>query len=129
MLRLAIAGEPRFSIDERELGSGATGYTYDSLAALHRELPTTRLMMLIGADQYAKLETWYRWKELADVCCFAVFARPGSPALDNRARVAPMEPISVSASDIRTRISRCADVSAMLPAPVLAYIREHGLYR
>jgi nicotinate-nucleotide adenylyltransferase len=39
-----------------------------------------------------------------------------------------MTPLPISASDIRARIARGEDVSAMLPPPVLGYIREKGLY-
>ena len=39
-----------------------------------------------------------------------------------------MTPISVSASDIRARIARGEDVSGMVPAEVLNYIRNKGLY-
>jgi nicotinate-nucleotide adenylyltransferase len=40
-----------------------------------------------------------------------------------------MEPLAISASDIRARLARGEDVSAMVPAKVLAYIRQHRLYR
>jgi nicotinate-nucleotide adenylyltransferase len=57
MLRLAIAGEPRFAIDGRELAPGHSGYTIDTLAGF-----AERPVLLLGADQYAKLETWHRWR-------------------------------------------------------------------
>jgi len=134
MLSLAIEGEPRYALDERELAPGASGYTYDTLTALRRELgPDVPLVMLIGADQYEKLGAWYRASELFGLCRFAVFARPGWSASasclprDVITHV-PMEPLAISASDIRTRIGRGEDVSALLPAPVLQYIRRHRLY-
>lgn len=134
MLQLAIEGEPRYALDERELAAGASGYTYDTLAALRRELgPDVPLVMLIGADQYAKLDAWHRSQELFALCRFAVFGRPGSDAAAGwtvRQGVVQvdMEPLPISASDIRARIGRGEDVSALLPAPVLQYIRRHHLY-
>jgi len=134
MVRLAIEGEPRYALDERELAPGASGYTYDTLTALRGELgPGVPLVMLIGADQYEKLGAWHRARELFGLCRFAVFARPGwsagvsSVPRDGVLHV-PMEPLSISASDIRTRIGRGEDVSALLPATVLQYIRRHHLY-
>jgi len=139
MLRLAIAGEPRWAIDERELAPGASAYAFDTLKALRAELGTdTPLVMLIGSDQFAKLDTWHRWRELFGLVRLAVFARPGSgtAAAAGPAGVpeggliqVPLEPLAISASELRARIGRGEDVSALLPAPVLAYIREHGLYR
>jgi nicotinate-nucleotide adenylyltransferase len=136
MLKLATAGEPRYAIDERELAPGATGYTLDTLRALRDEFGAgTPLVMLIGSDQHAKLDTWHRWRELFDFARFAVFARGAAPAAGPADVPAgglvhvPFETLAVSASELRARIGRGEDVSGLVPAPVLAYIREHGLYR
>ena len=139
MLGLALAGEPRWAIDERELAPGASGYTLDTLRALRAELGAgTPLVMLIGSDQYAKLDTWHRWRELFEFGRFAVFARavPGALPAPGPAAVpaggvihVPFEPLAVSASELRARMGRGEDVAAFLPPPVLAYVREHGLYR
>ncbi len=128
MLKLAIAGEPRYTVDERELGPAASGFTYDSVRAMRDENPDAEFTLLMGADQYEKRASWHRWTELEELCGVAVFARPGSK-LDAKVKAIPMTPSSISASDIRARIGRDEDVSAMLPAPVLGYIRQHGLYR
>jgi nicotinate-nucleotide adenylyltransferase len=124
MLRLALEGELRYAIDERELAPGHTGYTVDTLKSLG-----FRPVLLLGADQYAKLETWHRWREVLELAEIAVFARPGWPQADGRARVVPMAPLAISASEIRARLARGGDVSAMVPAKVLDYIRQHNLYR
>lgn len=135
MLRLALAGEPRYALDERELAPGASGYTFDTLSALRAELGTaTPLVLLIGADQYAKLDTWHRWQELVGLCRFAVFARPGWSAQAIKVPAASvihvaMDPVPISASDLRARIARGEDVSALVPAAVDRYIRERRLYR
>ena len=128
MLKLALAGEPRYAVDEREIQPGASGFTFDSLFSLRQEFPGESFILLMGADQYEKRNTWHRWAELETLCDIAVFARPGwSP--DAKARTIPMTPLPISASDIRSRIARGEDVAAMLAAPVLAYVRQHGLYR
>jgi nicotinate-nucleotide adenylyltransferase len=129
MLRLALAGEPRHEIDECELRAGASGFTYDTVKALKEKNPNTEFTLLMGADQYAKRNAWHRWPELAKLCRAAVIERPDAPKPAGDAVQLRMTPIDISASDIRTRIARGEDVSAMLPAPVLAYIRAHGLYR
>ena len=134
MLRLAIEGEVRYALDERELAPGASGYTFDTLSSLRSELGAhVPLVMLIGSDQYEKLGAWHRAHDLFRLCRFAVFARPGWSASatgvprDGMTHV-PMEPLAISASDIRARIGRGEDVSALLPVPVLRYIQRHHLY-
>jgi nicotinate-nucleotide adenylyltransferase len=123
MLRLALEGEPRYVIDERELAPGHSGYTVDTLKSLGG-----KPVLLLGGDQYAKLETWHRWREVLELAEIAVFARPAWPANDGRARFVPMAPLATSASEIRARLARGEDVSALVPAKVLEYIRQHGLY-
>ena len=133
MLGLATAAEPRFAVDERELAPGASGYTFDTFTALRAgEHGATgsnaTFILLMGSDQYAKRATWRRWSDIEKLCEVAVVARPGS-RLDAEVTTIPMTPTPVSASDIRARIARGDDVSAMLPPAVFGYIKEKGLYR
>jgi nicotinate-nucleotide adenylyltransferase len=127
MLRLATAGEPRYAVDERELRPDASGFTYDSVRALKDERPDATFALLMGADQYAKRDTWHRWPDIEKLCDIAVVARPGSD-VNAGAKAIPMTPMPISASDVRARIARGEDVSAMLPASVLGYIKQKGLY-
>jgi len=124
MLKLAIEGEPRYALDERELAPGHSGYTVDTLKALGG-----KPVLLLGADQYARFDTWHRWQEVLELASIAVFARPGWPAPEGRAKFVPMPPLDISASGIRARLARGEDVSAMVPRKVLDYIQQHGLYR
>lgn len=128
MLKLALAAEPRYAIDERELRPGASGYTVDSVSALRREQPGARFVLLMGSDQYEKRATWHRWPELEKRCEIAVVARPGS-RVDAGVLALPMTPSPVSASEIRARVARGEDISAVVPRAVADYIREKGLYR
>ena len=124
MLRIATEGEPRFAIDERELDPAHSGYTVDTLKSLGGHP-----VLILGADQYAKLQTWHRWREVLELASIAVCARPGWTAPGAQATVVPMAPLDISASDIRARLARGEDVSALLPRGVPEYIRRHGLYR
>lgn len=129
MLKLAISGEPRYVIDGRELAPEASGYTYETVKALRAENPGTGLILLMGADQYVQRESWHRWPELAKLCRIAVIERPHFLKPEGDIILMSMTPLAMSASDIRERIARGEDVSAMLPAAVLEYIGKHKLYR
>ena len=136
MLERALRGEPRYVIDRRELAPGASGYTVDTLRALRAERgPDTALILLMGGDQFDKLETWHRWRELFALARIAVFARPGwSPEVSDAVRAAgtveriDMPPLDISATAIRERIARGDDVSLLVPPEVLDYISSHHLY-
>ena len=128
MLKLALASEARYRIDERELQPGASGFTYDSIASLKSEHPGREFVLIMGADQYEKRATWHRWPDIERLCRIAVVARPGS-SIDSNVENIPMTPSAISASAIRERIGRGEDVAGMVPAEVLNYIRNKGLYR
>ena len=122
MLEEALAGEPRFEIDARELGPGATGYTIDTLRELRLELGAdTPLWLLMGADQYAKLDSWHRPQDVKKMARIGVFVRPGS-AVPKNTSVVPMNPMPVSASEIRARVARGEDIAGLVPAAVADYI-------
>jgi len=137
MLELALAGEPRYAIDPRELRPEASGYTVDTLSALQAELgPDAPLVLLMGSDQYDKLAGWHRWRELFGLARIAVIARPGwASGASAEVRAAgpvlrvEMAPLDISSTEIRRRVARGDDVSGMLPPPVLDYISTHRLYR
>ena len=128
MLKLATGDNDAYEIDARELAPGASGYTVDTLRELRLELGAdTPLWLLMGADQHAKLETWHRPEDVKRLARIAVFARPGSPA-PSKVRVVPLNPMNVSASDVRARIARGEDIGALVPPAVADYIARQRLY-
>ena len=127
MLRLALEGNDDFDIDARELAPGASGYTVDTLRELRLELgKDTELWLLMGADQYEKLGSWHRPDDVQRLAKIGVFARPGVTLRGISA--IPMEPMPISASDIRARRARGEDISQLVPAAVANYIAEQRLY-
>jgi nicotinate-nucleotide adenylyltransferase len=134
MVRLAIAGEPRFEVDRIELDRTGPSYTLDTVLALRAREPGTRWVLLIGQDQHARLHTWARWQELLTLVDLAVAGRPGTPpAVDAQVlrhpfQVVPLPLLDVSSSDIRQRVAQHQDISALVPSEVARYIGSHGLY-
>jgi len=130
MLRLALAGEPRYAVDGRELAPGATGYTADTLKSLRGDLGAqAEIYLLMGGDQYAKLDSWHRPDEVMRLATIVLVERPGWKAPADDVRRISIPPMTVTASDIRARAARGEDLSALVPAPVANYISRHGLYR
>jgi nicotinate-nucleotide adenylyltransferase len=132
MLKLALQGEKRFALDERELSPCATGYTVDTLRALRRELgEAAEIWLLLGGDQYAAFDTWRQPEEVARLARLAVFPRPGFAvdAREGEVKVLSMAPTPVSASEIRARAARDERLDGLVPPAVANYIARHGLYR
>ena len=129
MLRLALADHDACEIDARELVPAASGYTLDTLKELRLEYGAgTPLWLLMGADQYAKLDTWHRPQDIRKLARIAVFARPEWKIRDAGAKVIALGAMKISASEIRARVARGEDISALVPPAVASYIAEHRLY-
>ena len=157
MVRKAIEGNPAFALDDTEVNATAASYTVDTLARLRQSHGSQRaLVLLLGADAFARLEQWHRWHELFDLAHIAVATRPGHSvqkvgAGDTAAladefarrrgdsadlRTAPagrIVPFSITSLDISAtalrRLLKQRDVPRYLvPDAVLDYIHHHHLY-
>jgi nicotinate-nucleotide adenylyltransferase len=136
MAMLAAAHEPRFVVDDRELHRQGPSYSIDTVRELEQELPGATLFLVIGQDQYARLHTWQRWRELLSAVTLAVAAREGeavraSPAVAatwHRVEVLNLPRMDISATTIRERLARGQDVSALVGEAVAGYIAHHHLY-
>jgi nicotinate-nucleotide adenylyltransferase len=136
MLQLLTEGEPRFSIDARELGRAGPSFTVDTLRELHAEQPGTRWWLVIGQDQYARFDTWHDWRGILALAGLAVAARDGQPVhaapglagTPHALRIIQMPPHSHSATAVRERAAAGLDVTALVGAPVARYIADHCLY-
>jgi nicotinate-nucleotide adenylyltransferase len=159
MVERAVAGISGFSVDAAEVlaaGDPAPSYTVDTLERQRRlHGPLRRLVLLIGADAFARFESWHRWRDLFALAHIAVATRPGhelsvgtgSSALDAEfsarqgtaadlaaapaGRIVPfaITALEISATAIRRRLASGLDVRYLVPDPVLDYIDSHQIYR
>ncbi len=81
MLRAALQGQSRLTLDTRELEREGPSYTIDTLLELRAEQGDRPLVLLIGADAFAGLPSWHRWRELFDLAHIGVLSRPGVEAV------------------------------------------------
>ncbi len=140
MARLAFAGLPQVVIDDREIRRHGPSYTVDSLSEIASEQPGAQLYLLIGDDQRRSLPAWHRIDEIARLAIICAAARDPQVAAwhsasSEHANVSgpaieplPMPLMPISATDIRERLSRQADVAALVAPAVERYIHEHHLY-
>lgn len=77
LLRVALEGQTRLSLDERELRRAGPSYTVDTLRELRVEVGSRALVLLLGADAFAGLPSWHEWRVLFDLTHIAVLTRPG----------------------------------------------------
>jgi nicotinate-nucleotide adenylyltransferase len=129
MAELACYGDPRFEVSRIEAGT-VRSYSIDTIERLHAA-GVAPLAFLIGADAFAEIQTWHRWRDVVASVEFLVVTRPGAAyRIPEGARVRPLEGLElpISSSEIRARLAQ-RDYDVPVPEPVIRYIREHGLYQ
>jgi nicotinate-nucleotide adenylyltransferase len=154
MLQLALAGQDRLQLDTRELERAGPSYTVDTLTSLRAEHGAAcSLILLLGADAFAGLPTWHRWRDLFDLAHIALLTRPGHTsewpaelaAIVAKRRVAqasllgeapagrifelPVTPLEISASQIRTLLAAGSEPRWLLPDALLADPATLAVYR
>lgn len=154
MLRLAVSGEPGFEIDERELLREGKSYTVDTLRSIREEIgESVPLTFLVGFDAWCSLNEWHEWHHLLDYAHVAVLERPGYSDADLDDAMIEFEKgrtvadpaclsacpcgricrlhvtqIGIAATAIRQIIAAGKSPAYMMPADVIQYIYENGLY-
>ena len=137
MVRLLISGEPRFHLDECELHRPGATYTVDTVRDFRVQQPQAEFFLILGQDQFGRLDTWRDWQGLLADVTLAVAARggqrPAPPAALSkhpyRLEVLPLPDMPVSSTALRRALARGDDVSPMVGEAVAGYIAQHHLYR
>ena len=133
MLRLALAGQARYEIDEQELQRGGVSYSIDTARTYAEKFPTAELFYLIGADHVPTLPKWREAETLAGLVQFVVIPRPGEiPAAlppPFRMQILGGWPLKLSSSQVRARVREGRTVDHLLPRGVSEVIREALLYQ
>ena len=127
MVRLAIDGEDGFEISDIELHRPPPSYTVDTLRELRAAHPKDEFVLLIGADNVAKFETWREPDEIRRLAKIAVLDRAGGTSPTDWPVVRRL--IDISSTDIRARVAAVRSIRYLTPDAVCDYIAAHGLYR
>jgi len=155
MVRLATKGNRHFMASDVEIRRTGRSYTIETvkyfLATLRQ--PAT-LYLLMGADQFAELDTWKDCAELVKLCNIAVHTRlpegdEAAPAISlaalksfgyiqeqdyyvhtsgNTLSFVPTTVLPISATSIRRKIQRGQSINYLVPSDVVDYIQRHALY-
>lgn len=143
MVLLAIADNPYFELSRADVDRAGPHYTVDMLAILRAQYPEDELFFLMGADSFVNLPTWSRPQALYSdprtrlVVGRRLGAEPLPDPAYHRGVLDGLEeqviivdaPIAISSTVAAQRLRHGLSVRYIVPEPVLAYIREHGLYK
>jgi nicotinate-nucleotide adenylyltransferase len=142
MVRLAIAGNPRFVCSTLEADEPGLSYTVDTVERLQAQFPDKRFCLITGTDAILHIETWKDYQRLLRLVPFLVATRPGyrrGSWLDLAARLGPdltaqvtfveLPGLDIASSELRSMVGQGLSVRYLVPEAVFDYIESHGLYR
>jgi len=132
LLRLALAGQNRCSVDGQEIARGGVSYSIDTVREYAQRFSHAELWYLIGGDHAPFLPKWREADELASRVQMGLIPRPGQEvgALPPPFRGVALRgwTLDLSASQIRERVRAGKSIDWLVPRAVAEAIRNNGLY-
>ncbi|HNP35167.1 MAG TPA: nicotinate-nucleotide adenylyltransferase [Woeseiaceae bacterium] len=152
MTRAALAGQPGFVVDDRELSRDGPSYSIDTLHSLREEIPERPMALILGMDAFLGLPKWHRWLDILKVAHIVVAHRPGWRAPDigplgellsrcgthriddlhelthGRIHIHAVTQLEISSTEIRELIEAGRDPRFLTPDPVREFIATSRCY-
>lgn len=152
MVQAAVADEPGFSVDDREVRRTGLSYSVDTLTELRAEHPDRSLCLLLGMDAFLGLPGWHRWREILQLAHVVVAHRPGWKAptqgplgevmvdhgtgtirelhdhVAGRVYVHAVTQLEISSTELRQMIAHGGDPRFLVPDSVHKVLRDTGWY-
>lgn len=152
MLRAAVADQPGFVVDDREMRRAGASFTIDTLEELRAELPGRPLCLVLGMDAFLGFTRWRRWQDILGLAHLVVAHRPGwerpmegelggllaargttlaadlHAATAGRIYVHAVTQLEISSTGLRDIITSGRDPRFLVPEPVRNIILETGCY-
>lgn len=133
MVRLAIADDANYVVDDAEINRKGLSFTVDTLEQLSGKNPAAELFLLLGDDVLAGFEKWRNPARIRELATLAVVRRAGAGSV-----VEPIVPgvlavstrrVDVSSTEIRERRRAGKSIKGFVPESVERFIDVRGLYR
>ena len=154
MIRAALAGEPSLALSLVEQDTNGPSFSIDTLERLAASLDSRQFYFIIGADAFADIHSWKRFRDIPRLTSLVVVNRHGAdchwqPQVSIKhyfpefklARqgvwqaegqgdilLFAMPLVDISSTKVRDLVRGGGDISALVPAGVAVAIERHGLY-
>lgn len=141
MVTLAIADNPKFALEQIEVESTSTSYTYLTLEKLKERCKAAELFFILGADSLFDFELWKEPEAILKNCRVLAAYRKHKQQerffqkideLNQKypGKFFPLDTpnLEVSSQDIRRRLQYGRTIRYLVPREVEDYIRMYHLY-
>ena len=121
---------PCVEVCKLEIEKQKTCYTYETIKEVQLQYPHSTILLLLGADQFNRLNEWKFHNELAEHCQFLVFSRdaqgvtpPPIPQLSYQ--LVKNDLIDCSSTEIRKRLQSGKSVNHLIPVAAQPFINQN----
>lgn len=133
MVRIAVADDAHYGVDDAEILRKGLSYTVDTLEHLAERHLGAELFLLMGEDALTGFPKWRNAERIRALATIAVMARSdgdrsqqsgvqGSVSVSTRR-------VDVSSTEIRERLRAGKSIKGFVPEGVERFIEARGLYR
>lgn len=134
MVRLAVADDANYAVDDAEISRKGLSYTVDTLEHLAARFRGAELFLLMGQDALAGFPQWRNPGRIRELATLAVMERSGDrgPRIEVAAEgvvTVSTRRVDVSSTEIRERLRAKKSIKGFVPESVERFIEARGLYR
>ena len=125
--------DQKMDVWDKEIKLARSQFTFDTIVEFKKHFPDHQVSLLLGADQFARFNQWYKPLDLSKLVHFLVFARNTEkikqPPQENM-EVTFMENdlIDISSTDIRDKLRNQVFPDKLLPIEVANYLKQKNLF-
>jgi nicotinate-nucleotide adenylyltransferase len=134
MVRLAVADDANYAVDDAEINRRGLSYTVDTLEHLSERFKGAQLFLLMGQDALAGFPQWRNPERIRELATLAAMERSGTPGPRSEVAAEGVVTVStrcvdVSSTEIRERRRAKKSIKGFVPESVERFIEARGLYR
>lgn len=130
----------KIEVSDIEINRGGSSYTVDTLKALKALYPDDELFLIIGADMYMSLQSWYQPEQICSIAKICTVSRNSDDTqeLENHSRflkrfgcesvILDERVKTVSSTQIRNCLKSGDSIDNFVVPEVYEYIRCNKLY-
>lgn len=134
MLEQAFRDVDRVTISDVENNLPRPSYTIQTILHLTEHFSRYKFYLCIGEDSLIDFDKWYRWEDILKHCELLVADRPNTNInmidrkIIEKTHFIDHEPVEISSSGLRRKISQGEDITHLIPEGVYKLILSHNLY-
>lgn len=132
MLKAATMDTPWLKASDYEFALPKPSYTYHTLTHLSTDYPDATFSLLIGGDNWAAFDHWFKHEEI--LVRYPIYVYPRQDSMIDEASLPPSvhllqaPQIDVSSTAIRQRVSEGKSIEGLVAPEVAKIIYQRGCY-